>query len=238
MILKINISFFALLIFTNLLLASHAQSSSLNKWKLVKNQNNIKIYLRKHHSSSLKEALGIMKIKTNLCSIVALLKDTQNHKSWMFANKSSKILKRYDDFEWILYTQSEAPWPILDRDLISHSRMHQSENNCEIKIKSYAVPDYVSTKNGFVRIKEMNSEWTFTPLPDGFIEIKFKILINLGGALPVWLTNFAVDKGPYNTLQKMKKALSERKYHEAIVPYIKENCQHCSYSKNNSTNTF
>ncbi len=238
MILKIHISLFALLMFTNLFLHSHAQSSSSNNWKLAKNQNDIKIYLRKHQSSNLKEALGVMKIRTHLCSIVALLKDTQNHKSWLFANKSSKILKKYDDFEWILYTQSEAPWPILDRDLISHTKMHQSEDNCEIKIKSHAVPDYVSKKNGFVRIEEMNSEWTFTPLPDGFIEIKFKILINLGGALPVWLTNFAVDKGPYNTLQKMKKALSGRKYQEAILPYIKENCQQCSYSKNKSPNTF
>ncbi|NJO87830.1 MAG: hypothetical protein HC831_01890 [Chloroflexia bacterium] len=217
---------------------SHAQSNSSSNWKLVKNQNDIKIYLRKHHSSSLKEALGVMKMKTHLCSIIALLKDTQNHKSWLFANKSSKILKHYNDSEWILYTQSEAPWPILDRDLISHTRMYQNENNCEIKIKSYAVPNYIKKEDGLVRIEEMNSEWTFTPLADGYVEIRFNILINLGGALPVWLTNFAVDKGPYNTLLKMKKALSDKKYQEATLPYIKENCQECSYSTNKSTNTF
>lgn len=202
----------------------YSQNKDGYGWRLVKAQKGIKVYIRKHKSSSLKEVLAIMETKTSLNAIVALLKNTQNHKNWMYANKESYVLKSPSNFEWILYSKSEAPWPILDRDLVSHARMYQSSDNCTIKIKAHAIPDYMTYKKGLVRICEMDSEWTFTPKYDGFIEIRFKIRVNLGGNLPVWLTNLAVDKGPYSTLSKMKSALAKNKYRHAKLPYIKENC--------------
>jgi len=202
----------------------YSQNKDCCNWKLVKAQNEIKVYLRKHKSSNLKEALGVMEIKTSLSSIISLLKDSQNHKTWMYANKKSNILKSPNNFEWILYTESEAPWPILNRDLISHAKMYQSSKNCAIKINARAIPDYIDEKDGLVRIKEMNSEWTFTPKKNGYVEVRFKILINLGGSLPIWAANLAVDKGPYNTLSKMKKALANKKFQLSKLLYLKESC--------------
>jgi hypothetical protein len=223
MIVKFNLALLALLMFTNLFLVSNAQSNTADNWKLVKNQNNITVYLRKHNSSSLKEALGVMKIKTSLSAVISLLKDTPNYNLWMYANKKSAVLKEFNDFERILYTESEAPWPIQNRDLVSHSKIHQNPQNGIIKIKSYAVPAYIPKKNGLVRIEKMNSEWLLTPLNGGYVEIKFKILVNFGGTLPVWIMNLLVDKGPYNTLNEMKNQLLKKKYRDAKITYILEN---------------
>lgn len=225
MILKFNFSLIILLAFETFFSILNAQNTIDKSWELVKNNKGISIYVRKHKNSSLKETLGIVKVETSLSSIIALLKDTKNHKNWMYANKKSKVLNSNNNFEWVLYTESEAPWPIKNRDLITHSTMNQDVKTCQIKINSYAIPSYITKKSGLVRIKEMNSEWQFTVINKSVIEIRFKILINLGGNLPIWLTNLAVDKGPYYTLSKMKLMLKSKKYQYINIPYIKDYCE-------------
>ncbi len=86
---------------------SYAQKCE--KWKLVRNQNNIKIFVRKHKNSGLKEVLGITEIKSNLSTIISFIKDTKNHPNWMYANKQTCALKTKHTLERILQSASTAP---------------------------------------------------------------------------------------------------------------------------------
>ncbi len=191
------------------------------KWVLDKNKNGVKIYLRKHIETGLKEVKGVMEMHTNLSAIITLLKDLDNQRNWMYANKSTIMLSSENAFHWILHTFSSAPFPFSDRDLISEANMQQ-DSNLTVIIKIHAKPDYVPIDSKHVRIKYMQSEWKFIPKNNGIVEIQFKILINLGGNLPIWAMNFAVDKGPYNTLVAMRKQLQMPKYKNAkILPYLK-----------------
>ncbi len=192
-----------------------------NEWKLYKNKNNIKIYIKKHVDTGLKEVKGMMKMRTSLSAIISLLADIDNQKNWIYSNKESIMLKRYNRYHWVLQTLSDAPFPFTDRDLISETTMEQ-DSNLVISIKSNARPTFIKEDKNYVRIKYMVSSWRFTPKPDGIVIIEFKLRINLGGNLPIWITNIAVDIGPYNTLQSMRKQLERDKYRNAKISYIKE----------------
>lgn len=200
----------------------NAQDIKTN-WELSKNKNGIKVYLRKHKETGLKEAKGLMEVHTSLSAILTLLKDVDNQKNWMYANKLSKLLKSDNNFAWILYTVSQTPWPLSDRDLISEARMYQ-DSSCNIHIKIHALPNYIATNSDYVRINYMHSEWLFSPKANGIVQIQFKIMINIGGSLPIWVMNLAVDKGPYNTLLKMRENLKIGKYQNANLSYI-NNCR-------------
>ncbi len=200
---------------------SARSQSAVPKWKLNKKKDGIEIYLRKHSVSGLKEAKGIMEMHTTLGSVITLLKDLNNHKNWMYANISSKLLKSDNNFHWILYTVSEAPWPLQNRDLISEASMMQDCNKV-IHIKIHAKPNYIAVNEDLVRIEYMRSEWTFTPKPNGNVVIQFKIRINFGGGLPLWVMNLVVDKGPFNTLVKMRENLQLKKYQNLKLDYVKE----------------
>lgn len=214
--------FFFIPIYTILSFSVKAQLN--NEWKLTRNQDNIKIYVRKHQETALKEVFGIMTVKGSLSSVVSTIKDSQNHHKWLYANKISKILKKNSDFDWILYTESEAPWPVSNRDLISHAKMSQDQQSCTVKIESESIPDYIPSKKNLVRIEKMHSIWNLTPLKNGYVEIKFEIIVDLGGNIPRWMVNLAVDKGPYYTLLNIAAVLKEEKYQSSRLSYIKERC--------------
>ncbi len=199
--------------------SSARSQTAVPKWKLDKKKNGIEIYLRKHSDTGLKEVKGVMELHTSLSAVLTLLKDLEKQKTWMYANKSSKLLQSKSHFHWILYTVSDAPWPFQDRDLISEAHMKQ-DNNCSITISIKAKPEYIAENENYVRIKYMHSEWRFIPKDNGIVKIQFKIRINLGGNLPIWAMNMAVDKGPYNTLIKMREQLQSNKYKNAKLNYL------------------
>lgn len=197
-------------------------SAQQKKWELKKNQNGVKIYIKKHEESGLKEILGITTVNATLGTVVATIKDTPNHKNWMYSVIDVKLLES-DDFEWILHSESEAPWPIKNRELIVRSKMQQDLSSCNILIKGKAIPDYLPEGKTNVRIQEMESSWLLTPTTENKVEITLKMRINLGGNLPIWLTNMVVDKGPFNTLSKLKATINNKE--EKTLSYIKNSCQ-------------
>ena len=220
----LRIFFKILIIICSLNLTTFVIAQETSDWKLTRNHNNIKVYLRKHEGSALKEVLGVIELKANLSALISLIKDTENHYKWMYANKKSELLKTSGNFEWVLYTQSEAPWPITDRELISRAKMSQDMKTCTVRIESVGIPNYLPPSKKLVRIKKMRSLWELIPKKGGVIKVKFKILVDLGGNIPKWLINLAIDKGPYYTLLNLSKTLKNNKYQNIKLPYLKESC--------------
>lgn len=208
-----------------LLISSQLIAQQEDGWKLTRNQNNIKVYIRQHNETALKEVYARTDIKTSLSAIISVIKDTGNHHKWMYANKISKLLKKNSEFDWILYSESEAPWPVSDRDLISHSKMSQDLKTCTIRIEASGIPDYLPVNEGIVRIQKMHSVWELTPQGNGVVTVGFKILLDLGGNIPTWLVNLAVDKGPYYTLLHFKEIVRQDQYQNAHLSYIVTNCR-------------
>jgi hypothetical protein len=193
-----------------------------NDWKLSRYEKGVKIYIRNGNRASAKDVLGTTTIKTSLSALVYLVKDSENHYQWIYANKYAKLLKTMSDFEWIYYNESEAPWPVSNRDLITHAKLVQDANTFQITIDSQGVPDYLPEKNGLVRIKKLHSVWVFTPAKYGQVDVRFELEIDLGGNIPVWLINTSIEKGPMHTLQNMAKVLQQEKFKSIKLPYITE----------------
>jgi len=52
--------------------------------------------------------------------------------------------------------------------------------------------------------------------------VRFELLIDLGGDIPAWLVNMAIDKGPYYTLLNMSKVVKTSRYKDTYLNYIME----------------
>jgi len=209
----------SLLIF---LTASFGFAQKSENWKLARNQEGVKVYLRSVNGLGTKEVLGFTQVSATLGALVSMIKDPENHPNWVYANKQSQFLKTIGNFEWIYYNISEAPWPIRNRDLITHAKLVQDPDSCIVRIDSEGLPDYIPANKKLVRITRLKSLWVFTPKGQGIIDIRFELSVDLGGDLPAWLINLAIDKGPYNTLLNMAEMVKSDKYRGRILPYIKE----------------
>jgi hypothetical protein len=199
-----------------------ALSQKNNEWKLTKNQDGIKIYMRKAASSKTNEVLGIMQMKTHLAPLVQMVKDSENHYRWIYANKNAKTLKVINDYEWIYYNESKAPWPVSNRDVITHALIIQDLSTFTVKIKSDGWPDYLPVKKDLVRIPALQNVWEFIPKKEGITEVHFTLAMDLGGDIPAWLVNMVIDNGPFSTIFNMSKLVQTDLYKNTYLSYIKE----------------
>jgi len=212
--------FFNLIITASFSFSLFAQKA--NEWKLTRNQEGVKIYIRTAEGSRTKEVLGLMQMNTHLGALVSMVKDPKNHYLWIYANKNAKLLKLVNDFEWVYYNESEAPWPVSNRDLITHAKLKQDKFTNMVRIDSDGWPDYIPVKKDLVRVPKLSSVWEFTPKSEGIVDVRFELSIDLGGDIPAWLVNMAIDKGPFYTLLNMSKVVKTSLYKNEYLPYIKE----------------
>ncbi|MEN8119545.1 MAG: START domain-containing protein [Bacteroidota bacterium] len=201
---------------------SQSYSQEKHKWSLSKNKYGIKIYTRITDKSPIKEVMAIMELKTSLSSLVALAKDAKNHHNWIYLNKIAYFLHVPSDFEWYYYNESDAPWPVTNRDVVTHAKLTQDSASYAIRIETNGVPDYIDEKKGIVRIPRLTSSWNFTPKKEGLVLVKFKLFIDLGGTIPAWAINLAVENGPFNTMYGLTKEIQREKYKNAKLSFIKE----------------
>jgi hypothetical protein len=54
------------------------------------------------------------------------------------------------------------------------------------------------------------------------LKIVYTVEFDPSGAVPAWLTNMFVTKGPLQTFQKLRLAVSRPAYANATVDFIKE----------------
>ncbi len=191
-------------------------------WKFVKEKQGIKIYKRKVENFPIEELMGTYIANTGLSGIVSLIKDSPNHKNWMYGNLGTKLLKAPNNFEWYYYSQTDIPWPASDRDAITHTLLSQDSTSYIITVKVRGIPDYLPEKEGFVRVPYFKSSWEFIPLEKNKTLIKLRILTDAGGSIPAWIINLFQDKGPMHTLSAMREQLKKEKYRKIKLPYIKE----------------
>ncbi len=213
--------FLANLLFTFLIVSS-GFAQKTDDWKLARDQEGVKIYLRSVKGLGTKEVLGFTQVPATLGSLVSMVKDPENHHTWIYANKEARFLKIISDLEWVYYNISEAPWPVRNRDLITHAKLEQDKDSYVVRIDSEGWPDYIPANKKLVRIAMLKSLWIFTPKSNGIIDIRFELSIDLGGDIPAWLVNFAIDKGPFNTLLNIAEVVKTDRYRNKVLDYIRE----------------
>ncbi len=214
---KIIIMALAMLILTNV---TYGQGE--NSWQFKRKKDKIEIYTRNITETGVKELKLHTQMKTSLNSIFALFDDVSRNTDWVYGAKEAKILNIIAPNHMIEYTVSDFPWPLQDRDLVTNSVVEQDPETKVVRARSVAVPEAYPKRKGLVRITKLDAEWTLTPLPDSIIDIVYVIKTDPGGNIPVFLTNIFIDKGPIQTIEKMREMLKLPEYKDAKVDYIED----------------
>lgn len=191
-------------------------------WKLIKNEDGIQVYSRKPDNSKFRIIKVSTQIKTSLSSLVKLIKDASDHKKWVYLDKKAEILKEENSFSWVMYSQTNAPWPVSDRDIVARGHLSQDSITKIVTIRGEALPGYVPKDPDYVRIPYALSKWQFIPEKGGLVKVEFTLVIDIGGSVPRWLTNLTAAKGPYQTMRGLRKEIKRKKYRKGHLPFILE----------------
>jgi len=201
------------------IISMNAQDSS---WKLIKEADGIKVYSKEINQSKLSEILVTTEAKTSLSALVSVVKDASNHKNWIYLCKEGKVIRSFNPNEWIYYSQSNAPWPFVDRDVVAKVKLVHDPATGTVFITSTTFQDSIPLNPDYIRISYALTQWKFSPEKNGYIKIDLKIAIDLGGNIPKWLMRITAATGPYHTVKNLLVQIERPKYKKAHLSFISD----------------
>ena len=207
---KIHLSFYLLLLPVFLV------SQTENKWKLIKQQKGIDVYVKTISESPVNAVKATMVIDRPVASALAVILDVENHPSWMYQCNKAEVLQQISDSLWYYYAQTKTPWPAYDRDYVSKIVMHRHDNT--IEITGNGVPDFIPEKPNYVRLPFSFSQWKFTPVGKNKTFVELELSVDVGGSVPPWIINLFISRGPYQTLLNFSIMIHNKKYVNTSLP--------------------
>jgi hypothetical protein len=189
-------------------------------WVLKKDEDGVKIYVRRVENSKLKELKLTTTIDSKLSALTSFLSDKSNYSNWVYACEESYVLKNVSELESYHYQRTSPPWPVSDRDVVVHSIISQAPDSRIVTVKTTAVSNYMSLKKGIVRVDKFNSSWILKPTSVNKTELEHYMSVDPGGDIPAWMINMAVTEGPSKTIKNFKRLITS--YQKNLTPSIKD----------------
>lgn len=176
------------------------QNFSSTDWELKKEENDIKVYLRKNEINNV-EYLAETKINSNINSILEIILDYDNSHKWMYKLEDSRILeKKYDSIFYVYFTM-EMGWPLKKRDLVSDVKLRKEDDFVSVNLSS--VPDFIPEDDKYIRISDSKSVWTLSKINDSETKVTLQSYAVIKG-LPSFVVELFIIDGPIFSLSNLK----------------------------------
>ena len=214
-IIMYKVLFIFLLLFIKLMPASAGID-----WKLNTEKDGIKVYTSVVPDSKIKAIKVECEVTATASQLVTILMDIKNAPEWVYHTKSCSLIKQVSPSELYYYSEVTLPWPVKNRDFVSHLTVSQDHNTKVVTVDGPVVNDLVPVKDNIVRINHSNGKWVITPLGNGQVKIEYSLHVDPGGDLPAWLINMFATEGPMQIFKNLKTELQKPAYKNANLPFI------------------
>jgi hypothetical protein len=194
-------------------------SSAHAEWKLEKDEDEIKVYLREVKGSEIKEFKGVTTIKASMDTLLAIVKDTDNFDKWIHQCTEPKVLKAVNFHDTYTRQLNDLPWPVDDRELVMFTAISKDSSKEEIYISLEAKPNYIPKNEDYVRVTKLKGFYLFKALSNKVTEVTWQQHTDPGGSLPAWLINTLVVDIPFNSLEALRNLSQTKKYKKYRIKY-------------------
>ncbi|PCI21852.1 MAG: hypothetical protein COB62_02465 [Piscirickettsiaceae bacterium] len=173
-------------------------------WELAKDENGIKVYTRTNTETQLKDFKADITVQAPIELVRQYMLSLEEHTKWMHERKSSKVIKKLDDKTTIVYSITNAPWPVTDRDAVVSFTVSDGNTAELMRFDVENVEGYVPANEGMVRVPYIKGYWELIKVTAGSTKIVFMNAASPGGSLPDWLADSFVLDMPYNSLNNFR----------------------------------
>lgn len=181
----------------------------------------LNVYLRDAANSDIKEIKIETTLDASLDAVVSVLKDVPVYSEWIYKCLEARRLEASTNTSSLYYCKLDFPWPMSDRDFVAKSQLRQDPNSRTVYIDVKGLTDYKPAKADIVRITDLSIHYELVPLSATRVQMTYRLHSDPGGSIPAWLVNLVVDNGPTNTVKGMRKKLTEAKYQNARLAFLK-----------------
>lgn len=178
-----------------------------NGWETVFEDGSVVVQQRNYANSPLMELRGQTRLKASLNAIMALLKDADYNREWVFRSGGARILQSEGYEQAYVHGIVDAPWPMQDRDTVVRFDYVQHPQTGAITINIANFPEFIPHRPEMVRVPDFGGFWQLNPLPGGYVDVIYQVHGDPGGWVPTWLANYAAQLSVSKTLQNMPAAV-------------------------------
>lgn len=187
-----------------------------NNWNLIKDKKGIQIYSRPNPGSQIKEFMGTTVMNVGIEVVLGLLRDPGDQPKWMDRCAEGRMVKKFNEFEFIIYNVTDLPWPMSDRDVVIRQSTRVDKKG-RVITKFSSTPDdatWVPRSEETVRMMNLKGSWTLESLDINITKVTYVIKTDIGGSIPKWMANYASRFIPFNTLASIKELVKLPEYIE------------------------
>lgn len=195
---------------------------SQDKWTFKKEKDGVQVFVRNSRKGNIKEIKTIITVRSSLAGAVKMIRDVENYPNWVYKCRKGSMVEYISAKEFYFYNHSDFPWPLRDRDLIFRCTTYQDTTNLTVYSMSSSTPEKLPMADGLIRVDRAHSNWTFTPLENGYIEVVYHLLVDPGGSIPDWMVNFALDIGPVHSMIRFKETVETAPYKHFRYSFLME----------------
>lgn len=131
---------------------------------------------------------------------IAVMKDDANHCQFMDNTTVSKRIKDLSQSEWLTYYFLDTPWPMPNSDCVTHYSIKYDIEPRFAKIVGRAEPEAYPDK-GVKRMQLNYSEYTFTEVGNGQVQIVMYSRTSPAVSAPDWIVKAWFPEGPANMMR-------------------------------------
>jgi hypothetical protein len=202
-----------------MLLAAWPSASQSGTWEVIEERDGIVVSRRPVQDRAFPKLRAVGEVRGTPYEILAVLVDVPAHVGWLPDCRVSKTLRRLGPWRYVIYTRTDAPWPVADREAVIENEVIFLDPPTKVKVKFDAIsaPD-VARARGTVRMKSLSGFYSIEAIDDERSLVHYELDADPAGTLPAWLITMQSTRNPLQTLAGLRRRLHEtRGQYEAQI---------------------
>ena len=163
------------------------QAEGEASWKEVAIDRDVTVWSRDRTGRVLPELRARGQIYGELFHAMAVILDNERSCEWVPNCTESQEIKRLDARTTWVYSVTNSPWPVSDRDTVVKVVAEEIELDQQYRVVMQAQPDLLPLVEGRVRIPYSKIYFLLKRAGANTIQIEYGLDVDPGGVLPKWM---------------------------------------------------
>ena len=177
-------------------------------WQVIAERDGIVVSRRSVAGRAFPQLRAVGEVPGTPYEILAVLLDVPAHAKWLPDCIESRTLRRLDDWRYVIYTRTDAPWPVSDREAVIENEVIFLEPPSKLKVTFEAMPaPEIARARGTVRMKTVSGYYLIEAIDDRRSLVQYELDADPAGALPAWLVTYQSTRNPLQTLAGLRSRL-------------------------------
>lgn len=199
------------LLFMSLLGGIPLSSEANSEWSKVSSDNGVTIFSKMQSDRVIPLLRAIGEVEGSLFHVMAVILDNERSPEWVPNCIESHKIKDLDHGGALVYSVTNSPWPVSDRDSIVETHREIIQKGSEYKISMQARPNVIPLVKGRVRVPYSEIYFLLKKVDDKTTKVEYGFDVDPGGLLPDWLIRSTIDNTLKATIRGLEAQVARTK---------------------------